>query len=86
MKRDPKTWEVYESGRDYFVRGLTDEFDGKKDLMLLYRYSSDESETPDVDTPRSPEKMERTVRDLVEWCDGVRSGDTFVTPFGTYVV
>jgi hypothetical protein len=74
-------YEVYfDKGLDgYYVRGLKGE-----DQRLLYHIPYPETETPEVADPRTAEAMHSALYDMYQWHDGLKEGDTFITPFGEF--
>ncbi|HYF54550.1 MAG TPA: hypothetical protein VEA41_09850 [Salinarimonas sp.] len=82
--RAPCEWKVEEDAGRFFVRGLPAPW-GDPDTLLLYRYSSEESETPDVGAPSGHDRMHGALYDLYQRADGLQDGDTFDTPFGRFL-
>lgn len=80
--RAPMTRNVLRIDGHYYVQNLGDA-DGR---ILMYYYTSDESETPDIDSPTNSKMMHGALYDLAQCEDDIKNGDTFVTPHGLFVV
>jgi len=74
---------IYE--KTSYVIGLKEEFGDEPNTMLIYYYTSSESETPDVDTHiKNAEMMFNALYDLYQCHDGIHDGDVFETEFGRF--
>lgn len=80
--KTPTTRNVLRIDGHYYVQGLSD----GRGRILMYHYTSDESETPDIDSPTDGRKMFGALYDLMQCEDGIVDGDTFVTPHGVFLV
>jgi hypothetical protein len=77
------TYKVEKRNGSICVIGLKD--DAEPDTMLLYHYSAQEAETPDIDSPRNEKQMHGALYDLLQTNDALHDGDCFETPFGRFL-
>ncbi len=78
-------YEVYknEKNGDFYVKGLASGH-GNGDQRLLYHVPYPETETPEVTDPANADAMHAALYDMYQWHEGLKEGDTFVTPFGSF--